>query len=200
MAIWAILKSEWHLQSILDMEGLRSPQLELVPLTPPLIASGHLFYPEKGELHPYTSDANQEDRFLATNANRELLELAHAQTQDESDWSRAVKRGEYRLGVYSELRSDQTFKELIQDLRIYLSEKKASASEALVFIALFENSDFKDEHDFQTALQKEHAQLKNEPDFGGAQLRVRGLHPKHADPGYRFYTPVLILNVNNFNH
>ena len=126
----------------------------------------------------------------------------------------AVRRGDYRFGVYDSLGSEAAVARCTHDLRRFVDELPVGASGVAVYVAVFEGEVFLSDVDFEHALW---AQLRgldaverrgarpracpayvDEGDpgfvFAGREFFVVGLHPGASRWARRFAWPTLVFN------
>jgi len=146
----------------------------------------------------------------------EQLARCSDETQCPSLMTRlALKKKEYRIGVYQRLGEKTLITELRRDLLYYQQEQERTDSPYLSMIAVFEDVRFESEAAFQRALRKhlsylikEKAYLIEEKDlrpsadekafffhFEGLPYSVTGMHPGSPHPSRQFYRPALIFNL-----
>jgi FPC/CPF motif-containing protein YcgG len=128
---------------------------------------------------------------------------------------RSFHADEYQVGLYGELGTGKTWRDLRRDLLYFLKLQKKSASIYLTFWAVFSTADV-DETQFERAMWEELSYLTSteskdvdwarrefsNPDskdfrfsLEGSEFFVVGLHPSSSRRGRKFPFPTLVFNV-----
>lgn len=206
------------MRSLTPASKERSAATTLPPFHPtlPVAASAHLFRPLLGAVEPYSDSATARSRALANVLNREITDFVNQRDYPCVAARTAVKKDDYRIGVYGDLGTGRFARELAQDLLHFKHEYAGSHSAFLSFIATFEGAAFTSEADFETALWQELSFVSAVPEyeapwdenfsdnpedqnfcfsFGGDAFFVVGLHAKSSRLARRFSTPTLIFNL-----
>lgn len=183
-------------------------------------ASTHLFHPAHDSVVPYHDATPAQSRVLANNLNREITDFVNQRDYPCVAAKTAIKKKDYRIGVYGDLGSGRFARDLAQDLLYFKQEYSGSKSSFLSFIATFEGTAFATELEFENALWRELSfvasvpesvpeyraswdpNFSSDPDdenfcfsFGGDAFFVVGLHPGSSRKARRFATPTLIFNL-----
>ncbi len=129
----------------------------------------------------------------------------------------ALNSQQIRLGLYGSMASDETTKQLGQDLKRYISETIAAESEYMTMIAVFQDEEPTTEKDFETRLwlqlQQLHDSDTNEhpwdpevssnpdnPEFSfsydGTAFFVVGLHPNASRKARQFGYTAMAFNLH----
>lgn len=127
---------------------------------------------------------------------------------------RAVKKGEYRIGIYEEFGKGTSSKALKNDLLNFLAEQKKTNSPYLSFWASFPEDFVHSEEDFENRLWQELSSLSSldikswDPNFSsnpddknfcfsldGSAFFVVGLHSKSSRRSRTFPYPSMIFNL-----
>ena len=127
---------------------------------------------------------------------------------------RAIKKGDYRVGVYKGFGTGHSSQLLKDDLLTFLTEQKKTDSAYLTFIASFPEDFILSETDFENRLWQELSavsaldqspwdpQFSEDPkdkkfcfSLGGSAFFVVGLHAKSSRESRTFHYPTLIFNL-----
>ena len=188
----------------------------MMTLEASLVSSPHLFFPEGGVLHAYSPQVSAHDQASARIVNGEITRKIKQLNYPCVGARIALKKDEYRVGIYSDLGLGKCISDLGRDLLVFKQEHQISKSPMLSFIAVFENSVFHSEEEFETALWKELSLLASAPEFeapwdphfssnpedknfcfsfDGSAFFIVGLHPLSSRVSRQFYVPTLAFNL-----
>lgn len=185
-------------------------------VTPSLKPSPRFFFPKNGKLFSYSTLSSAETRSAVQEIDEKLYQLATETHHPRLITRLAIKRKEYRIGVYKQLGEKELASELRKDLLYFQSEQENSESPYLTFIAFFSDSRFESEGAFEMALWKQFSYLMTEKEFAdlwsshfnsireendirlqfdGLSYSVIGMHPYHSKESRRFFAPILVFNL-----
>ena|GEM_PF-3193302 len=170
--------------------------------------SPRFFFPRNGTLFSYSTLSPSETRVTVQEIDEQLARWSD-ETQCPSLMTRlALKKKEYRIGVYQRLGEKALIAELRRDLLYYQQEQERTDSPYLSLIAVFDDVHFESEAAFQRALQRHLSYLMEEKDlrpsadgkafffhFEGLPYSVTGMYPGSSNPSRQFYRPALIFNL-----